>query len=167
MISHFFYESNKRDPRYMDLYEMNIDTLEPTLLFKNEDGYFVSAISDDKKYIALQKPRTSNDSDMFIYTEGDGVKHLSEHEGDVQYQPVAFNSDSTYLYYLTDEDHEFLYVKRLCLSTGNTEVVAKENWDILTARFSPNHKYLYYFVNNDGRIEVKVIESETMESMSK
>ena len=52
----FFYESNKRDPRYMDLYEMNIDTLEPTLLFKNEDGYMVSAISDDKKYIALQKP---------------------------------------------------------------------------------------------------------------
>ncbi len=160
---HFFYESNIRDPRYMDLYEMNIDTLEPKLLFKNEDGYFVTAISDDKNYIALQKPRTSNDSDMFIYTVGDGVKHLSEHEGDVQFQPVAFNSDSTYLYYLTDEDHEFLYLKRVCLSTGNTEVVVKENWDILTARFSPNHKYLYYFLNNDGKIEVRVIESETGE----
>ena len=162
---HFFYQSNKRDSRYMDLYEMNIDTLEPTLLFKNEDGYFVMAISDDKKTIALQKTRTSNDSDMYIYTEEEGVKHLSDHVGDVQYQPVAFNSDSTYLYYLTDEDYEFLYLKRLCLSTGNTDVVAKENWDILAARFSPNHKYLYYFLNNDGKIEVIVIESDTGESV--
>lgn len=160
---HFFYQSNKRDPRFMDLYEMNIDTLEPTLLFKNEEGYFVSAISDDKKYIALLKPRTSNDSDMFIYTEEDGVKLLSEHVGDVQFQPVAFDSDSAYLYYLTNKDHEFLYLNRLCLSSGNREVVAKENWDILTARFSPNHKYLYYYVNNDGKIEVKVLESETGE----
>ena len=39
------------------------------------------------------------------------MKHLSEHTGDVQYQPVAFNADSTFLYYLTDEDYEFLYVK--------------------------------------------------------
>ena len=161
----FFYESNKRDPRYMDLYEMNIDTLEPTLLFKNEDGYFVSAISDDKKYIALQKPRTSNDSDMFLYTEREGVKLLSEHTGDVQYQPVAFNADSTFLYFLTDEDYEFLYIKRLCLSSGTTEIVAKEKWDVLVARFSPNHKYLYYFVNNNARIEVKVIETETMKTI--
>lgn len=104
----FFYESNKRDPRYMDLYEMDIETLEPTLLFTNEDGYIVSAISHDKKYIALLKPRTSNDSDMYIYTEEGGVIHLSAHEGDVQFQPVTFDSDSAYLYYLTDEDHEFL-----------------------------------------------------------
>ncbi|WP_339254458.1 S9 family peptidase [Sporosarcina sp. FSL W8-0480] len=160
---HFFYQSNVRDPRFMDLYEMDIETQKPNLLFKNEDGYYVSAISHDKKYIALHKPRTSNDSDMFIYTVEDGVKHLSAHEGDVQYQPVAFDLDSTHLYYLTDEDHEFLYLKRLCLSSGNSEVVAKENWDILTARFSPNHKYLYYYVNNDGKIDVKLIESETGE----
>ncbi|MBB4826428.1 dipeptidyl aminopeptidase/acylaminoacyl peptidase [Sporosarcina luteola] len=157
----FFYESNKRDPRYMDLYEMKVNTLEPKLLFKNEEGYVVTAISHDKKYIALYKPRTSNDSDMFIYTKNDGVRHLSEHEGDVQYHPVAFDLDSANLYYLTDEDHEFLYVKRLCLSTGKTEVVAKENWDIQIARFSPNHKYLYYYLNNNGKVEVHVKETET------
>ncbi|WOV87065.1 S9 family peptidase [Sporosarcina oncorhynchi] len=158
---YFFYESNKRDSRYMDLYEMDIDTLESTLLFKNEDGYMVAAISDDKKYIALLKPRTSNDSDMFIYTEEEGVKHLSEHIGDEQYQPIAFDADSTCIYYLTDKDHEFLYLSRLCLSTGSSEIVAKEEWDILTARFSPNYKYLYYYINNDGKVEVKVIDSKT------
>ncbi|GKV56997.1 peptidase S9 [Sporosarcina sp. NCCP-2222] len=157
----FFYESNKRDPRYMDLYEMDCDTLEPTLLFQNEDGYVVSAISHDKKYIALSKPRTSNDSDMFIYTKENGVKHVSEHEGDVQFVPVAFDLDSSHVYYLTDEDHEFLYVKKRCLTSGKTDVVAKENWDIQIARFSPNHKYLYYYVNNNGRSEVRIIESET------
>ncbi|WP_317945438.1 S9 family peptidase [Sporosarcina saromensis] len=157
----FFYESNKRDPRYMDLYEMNIDTLEPTLLFTNKDGYYVAAISHDKKYVALHKPRTANNSDMFIYTKEDGVKHLSEHDGDVHYQPVAFDLDSNFLYFLTDEEHEFLYLKRLCLTSGMTEVVAKEDWGIVAARFSPTHKYLYYYVNHDGKTEVKVLETAT------
>ncbi|WHT49672.1 DPP IV N-terminal domain-containing protein [Sporosarcina thermotolerans] len=48
---HFFYESNVRDPRFMDLYEMDIESLKPTLLFKNEEGYYVSAISHDKNIL--------------------------------------------------------------------------------------------------------------------
>ena len=34
----FFYISNKRDARYMDVYEMNIESLRPKLLYRNDDA---------------------------------------------------------------------------------------------------------------------------------
>src|SRR5699024_3220061 len=63
----FFYESNKRDSRYMDLYEMDITTFTPNLIFKNEEGYQVTAISPDKKTIALNKVISANNSEMYSY----------------------------------------------------------------------------------------------------
>ncbi|WP_188207236.1 S9 family peptidase [Alkalibacillus aidingensis] len=159
----FFYESNKRDERYMDLYEMNINTFTPQILFKNEDGYQISAISPNKKYVALHKPITANNSDMFIYSHDEGTQHLSPHEGDVQYIPVAFDEKSEQLYFLTDEESEFLHLKRMNLSTKEVETVATEEWDIVMARFSPNYKYLIYAINHDGKIKIKIVEARTGE----
>lgn len=157
----FFYESNKRDSRYMDLYEMDIETFTPRLFFQNDEGYQVAAVSPDKRYVALQKPITSNNSDMYIYEMEAGVQHLSPHEGDVQFYPAAFDADSAHLYYTTDEDSEFVYLKRMHIQSGTTEVVAKEKWDIVFARFSPHHQYLVYGINNNAKIEIKVMETVT------
>jgi dipeptidyl aminopeptidase/acylaminoacyl peptidase len=157
----FYYESNKRDERFMDLYEMDIETLTPNLLFENKDGYQIAAVSPDKKYIALHKPITANNSDMYLYSPETGTEFLSNHDGDVQYIPVAFNKDSSYLYYLTDEDNEFLHLKRIHVTTKKTETIALENWDILTAKFSPNYNYLMYLVNNNAKYEIKIIHVET------
>jgi dipeptidyl aminopeptidase/acylaminoacyl peptidase len=157
----FFYESNKRDERFMDLYEMDIETFTPNLLFKNEEGYQITAVSPDKKYIALHKPITANNSDMFLYSSETGMIHLSKHEGDIQYNPIAFNQNSTYLYFLTDEENEYLHLKRYHISSKNIETVAIEPWDILTAKFSPNYSYILYVVNNNARLEIKLLETET------
>lgn len=157
----FFYESNRRDERYMDLYEMDIDTFTPRMIYKNDQGFHIRAISPNKQYIALHKPVTANNSDMYIFSEDEGLIHLTPHEDDIQYIPIAFNKDSTFIYYLTDEKNEFLHVKRMNLSTRESEEVAIEPWDIPMAKFSPNYKYLIYVVNNDGEMELKIIETLT------
>ena len=51
----FFYSTNERDPRFFDIFEMPIDSFKPTLIYKDETGFDVGDISDDKKYIAFQK----------------------------------------------------------------------------------------------------------------
>ncbi|SHG65485.1 S9 family peptidase [Ornithinibacillus halophilus] len=157
----FFYESNKRDSRYMDLYEMDIATFSTKLLFKNEEGYEISTISPDKSMIALHKPITANNSDMYLYSKDGSIEHLSSHEGDVQYIPVEFDATNTYLYYLTDEDNEFLLLNRVNLNTREVELVAKEEWDIRMVKFSPNYQYLLYALNNDGKIEIKLMDTNT------
>ena len=63
----FFFGSNKRDKRFFDLYELEISTFEPTLLFENLEGYNFNGISNDKQSLALSKTVNTNDSDLFIY----------------------------------------------------------------------------------------------------
>ncbi|HET7657285.1 MAG TPA: alpha/beta fold hydrolase [Bacillales bacterium] len=161
----FFYGSNKRDPKYMDLYEMDLQTLEPSLFFLNDEGYEIAAVSPNKAHVALIKPKTSSDSDMFLYSPDTGIRHLSQHDGEIQHFPVTFDADSAYLYYLTDRDSEFLYLNRIHIQSETTETVVKENWDILFAKFSPQHRYLVYGINNDARMEIKIIETATGEKM--
>lgn len=159
----FFYESNKRDERFMDLYEMDNKTWNSKMLFQNEDGFEIRNISPDKKYIALHKPITSNNSDMYVYSKEKGIEHLSPHDDDVQFIPLAFTKEATDLYFLTDENHEFLYLKRINLETREVETVAKEEWDIVLAKFSPQFNYLLYAINNNGSVEIKVVDTTTFE----
>src|SRR5215203_2617381 len=50
-----YFSTNERDARFFDIFEMPIDTFKSTLVYKDETGLDVGAISDDEKYIAFQK----------------------------------------------------------------------------------------------------------------
>src|SRR5690625_7046410 len=47
------------------------------------------------------------------------------------------------------------------VTTKEVAEVVVEPWDIPMAKFSPNYKYLIYAVNNDGKMELKVMETST------
>ena len=63
----FYYGSNKRDPRYMDVYEMDINTFNQKLIFKNNDGYSFGSVSNDERFLSLEKTHTRYDS-CLLYT---------------------------------------------------------------------------------------------------
>jgi WD40 repeat protein len=63
----FYFGSNKRDARFMDLYEMDIKTFTPKMIYRNDQGYELGAISRDKRYFALIRPITTSNSDMYLY----------------------------------------------------------------------------------------------------
>jgi len=107
----FYFISNKRDSKFFDLYEMKIQDFSMEMLYENKEGLDVSEISDDKRYLALLKTITTNNSEMYLYDrETGGMKHISEHEGDANYSPQFFDRSNDYLYYMTDEDNEFQYL---------------------------------------------------------
>ncbi|WP_223701802.1 S9 family peptidase [Sutcliffiella deserti] len=163
----FFYGSNKRDPKFLDVCEMNIETYQSTTLYENKDGFTFGAISKDKNHLAFQKVSNANNSNMYVYNRvADDMKLLSEHEGDVKYSPKTFDRSSTYLYFLTDESSEFLELKKIELTTGEIELVASEPWDIERAFFSKNNRYLVYSINNDSKTEVKVVEVQNGEALA-
>ncbi len=158
----FFYGSNLRDPRFFDLYEMDIETFTPRMLYRNDEGYNLAAISRDKRFYAFQKTITEHNSDMYIFdTKTKKLKHLSPHQGDVNYLPQTFTADSRSLYYLTDEDSEFTYLKRYDLESGESEIVEKTDWDIWFSYFSRNEKFRVVGINEDGRTVIKVYDTAT------
>lgn len=163
----FFYGSNKRNPKYMDVYEMEISTYNSKRLFDNNDGYSFGTISSDKKLIALNKVVNANNSNMYVYNcDTKEVTCLSNHHEEAQYLPQTFESDTNELYYLTNEDSEFLQLKRIRIDEPNkNECIASEGWDITNAYFSNNDKFLVYSLNKDALTVVKVIDTVTQKEV--
>lgn len=158
----FFYGSNKRDQRFFDIYEMEIETFTPKMIYQNDAGYELASISRDKRYFAFFKAITTNNSDMFLYDRKTGeLAHLSPHEGDVQYTPQTFSPDSKSLYYLTDEDSEFMYLKQYNIEQGTKESVEQYDWDIWYTYFSRNGKYRVVGINEDAQTVIKVYDTTT------
>jgi dipeptidyl aminopeptidase/acylaminoacyl peptidase len=103
-----------------------------------------------------------NDSEMFFYDRGlSRLQHLSPHQGDMRFQPVAFSPDSKYLYFLTDSGSEFMVLKRCDILSGRQERVDEADWDILYTRFSGDGKYRVVGIDQDGRAEIQVYENES------
>ena len=63
----FFYTSNKRNPKYMDVYEIEINSFISKMIFENNDALNVASISNDKQYMALNKTYNRDNSDLYLY----------------------------------------------------------------------------------------------------
>ncbi len=156
----FYYGCNKRNPQFMDVYEMNIESFESTLIFQNDGGYNFGGISNDKKYMALSKSINTNDSDLFLYDlNAKEIKKISEAQAG--YSPSDFSTDSKDLYYTTDHGGEFQYLKKYSIADGTHEEVLKKDWDISYAYFSKTGKYRVVGVNADGKTDLSILDTQT------
>jgi dipeptidyl aminopeptidase/acylaminoacyl peptidase len=157
----FYYGNNKRDARFMDIYEMEIESFESNLLFQNDVGYYVGDFSNDKKFLAFVKIITDHNSDIYLYNiETSSIEHITPHEGDINFDPVTFSVDSKSLYYLTNENSEFTYLKKYDFESEIHEIVAEADWNIMYAYLSKSGKYRVMGINNDAKTEIQVLETD-------
>ena len=116
----FFYGSNKRDNRFMDLYEMDLESMTPSLVYQNDDGYDINVISPDKKYVALSKSINTNDSNLFLYNlEAKELTKINQNQSGNSGQD--FSHDSSTFYYTTDDGSEFGYLMKYSIADGSYE----------------------------------------------
>jgi dipeptidyl aminopeptidase/acylaminoacyl peptidase len=158
----FYYSTNGRDRRFFDMFEMSFASLAPRLVFQDTVGYQISAISADRRWLALQRSLTTQNSEMYLRDMRTGeIRNLSPHQGNVQYYPQAFSPDGKYLYFTTDEGSEFTWLARYDLTTGQRDTVDRPQWDVAFAYFSKHGKYLVVGTNADARTEIRVYEAAT------
>ena len=115
----FYVSTNERDPKFFDIYRLEAAGYARTLVFENKDGYFPSDVSDDGKWVSLEKVNTTNDSDLFVWNAATGkTVRVSEHSGDASFSSAGFDRESKYLYYVTNDGGEFSALRRYALATG-------------------------------------------------
>ncbi len=162
----FFICTNERDQRYFDAYEYDIDSYERTLFFKNESGMFPAAVSRDKRYIALEKPNTTNDIDIVLHDRSTGQsRNLTESEAIEANSAVAFMPGGDLLI-TSNRDAEFSKLVRLNLQSGERSVVFAPSWDVVGATYSPDDRLLLVYVNADARTELTLLEAQTWQPVS-
>jgi len=161
--SAFFFGTNERDQRYFDVYEMSSNSFDRKLLYSNEDGLEVGAISPDRRYIAFTKAISTSDSNVYLLDRETGnLENLTEHDQFEGNQAVAFDPASTTLLYTTDRNDEFRYLVAYDLATGATRELVHPAWDVVGAAYSTSGDHLSVWINNDARTEIQVFRTADM-----
>ena len=160
---HFYLLSTERDQQNFDVYRYSAADYARELIFENP-GYLVSAISPDGRWLALTRPRTSADSDIFVVDlKGDTAQPelITEHEGNIAYAAWAFTPDSKALVFATDEHGEFTQAWTHRLEDGVKSVLLAADWDVSYVSTSRSGAYRVSGVNADARTVVRVVDLNT------
>ena len=159
----FYFSTNERNPKFFDIFQMSATELKPRLLYRDDQGFQFACISDNRRGIAFTKPgRSTADSDVYVYnTETKEMNNITPHKGDVINTAQAFDKNSQYLYFLSNDGSEFAYLARYDLRNSERTVVEKQAWDITAISFSLNGKYRMVSTNEDARTRIKVYEEES------
>ena len=153
----FAYGSNKRNPQFMDLYEMDLENFESTLIYQNDEGYDVAAISYDENTLALSKTVNTNDSDLFLYSISD--KQMTKINENLSGNSAQdFSLDGSTFYYTTDEGSEFSYIMKYDIASGTKEKVLEKPWDVSGTYFTFNEKYRVTYINEDAKNSIEVLD---------
>ncbi|WP_242120921.1 S9 family peptidase [Aestuariivivens sediminicola] len=157
---HLYYGSNKRDPKFFDVYKMFIDNYSSEMLYQNNDGLDFSGMSDDENYFALSRTVNRNDSDLFIY-DASSKQTIKINDNLSANSAQDFSKDNSKFYYTTDEGSEFSYLMSYDLKTKEKKKILEKSWDIIGVRFTSEGNYMIVYVNEDGKNAIEVMDTNT------
>ena len=164
----FYLTTTERNQTSFDIYRYSATDYSRELVYENP-GFQISDISSDGRWIALDKPRTSADSDIFVVDLNSDDREpmlLTGHMGNIQHGSYEFTPDNKSLVYGTDEHGEFFQAWKYDLDTGEKSVVVEAPWDVSYVIYSPSGRFQVSGVNADARTEVTVIDTGTGEQLS-
>jgi len=157
-----YYLSNKRDPRFFDLYKMKIGEWKPEMLYQNNDGLEISGISWDEKSLALAQNITTSETKLFLVDLKTGQRtEISQPDFPGIYAASGFSKDGSSFFYRTDADSEFMYLVKYNIADGSREPIYQTNWDVAFSYNSENEKYRVIGVNEDARNKIIVLDNAT------
>lgn len=162
---YLYYGSNKRDPRYFDVYKMSIDDFSTEMIYKDESGLTFSGMSNDEKYFALTKSLNTNDSDLSLYNVAT-KEMIKVNKNQSSNSSQGFSKDNSTFYYTTDDGAEFSYLMSYNLDTQETTKILEKSWDISGAVLTSEGTYMVVYVNDDGKNVIEVLDSKTMKPIN-
>ena len=155
-----YYLTNKRDSRYFDLYKMKIGQWIPEIIYKNEDNFSLSDISNNEKYLLLSKSITTSENKFYLFDINQNKRiEISILPG--SYSSAGFSNDNKSFLYITDINNEFSYLNKYDIESMESSVIYETKWDVMYSYLSKNEKYRIIGVNEDGKNSVKVIEVDS------
>jgi dipeptidyl aminopeptidase/acylaminoacyl peptidase len=159
---YLYYSSNKRDSKYFDLYKMDTVKWVPEMIYKNDKGFDVGAISKNGRYFALVENLTTSSNNIFLFdNQTKQTIKLNPENAETSNTPLQFSLDNNTLYYLTNDGSEFTYVMKYDITTGNKEKLYEAKWDAVWMTLSYNEKYRVIYVNEDAQNKLHLFDQKT------
>lgn len=163
----FYLTTTERNERSFDVYQYSADDYSRELIYENP-GFEISALSGDGRWLALDKPRTSADSDVYVVDLASADKEailLTPHDGNITHSAYGFTPDNNSLVYATDEHGEYYQAWSHNLATGEKKALLTADWDVQYLVFSKSGRFQVAGINADARTDVTITELETGEAV--
>ena len=158
----FFVMTNERDERFFDVYEITAAGYARSTLLQNASGDMPVAVSRDRRYVALSRTNSTNDSDILLHDRQTGeLRNLTAHEGMESNDAMTFTPDGGLLY-LSNRGGEFSRLLRMDLATGESRVLYETGWDVNYAEYTPDDSRLLVYVNADARTQLLLLDAATL-----
>ena len=159
----FYAATNEREPAAFDIYAYDAATLERRLVFRNPGGFLPAEVSRDGRFVALAKPNTSADSDVYLAELGSDAppRLVTPHQGNVAFGIYGFAPDSRSLIYGTNETSEFDQAVAYDLAGGARRPLIAADWDVMFVLHSPSGRYRVHAVNADGSTALTITDTRT------
>lgn len=156
----FYVTSNERDPQYFDVYAYDATSYARRLVYRN-GGYQPAAISRDSRRIALTKPVSSADSDIYLAELGSDAapRLITRHEGNINYDVYGFTPDSRSLVYATNENGEWNQAWTYDLASGRKAALIQADWDVSSVSHSPSGRYRIHALNADAATRLTITDT--------
>ncbi len=154
----FLFVSNKRDPKYFDVYVYDINKGKEECIRASDSVYaeMASDWSADGNLVLLERYYNNSNQDILLYNRKTGdIKNITEHEGPMKNKFSVFNKKGTKIYFISDHRREFAALASYDLKSGAFEWEAEEKWDINEFKFSESEKFLIYAINENGSSKLK------------
>ena len=159
----FYVQTNERDPRYFDLYEISATDYAKRLIFTNDKGYQIRAVSPDRRYVAMSRIHDNANKRVYVYDRtAQKLSEITAGVTPVSGEPEAFAATGATLYYTSDDGGEFAHLKRIDLATGKSDTIFAPNWDVEGAGLSDDGRYLVVHVNEDARARPYLFDAATL-----
>lgn len=147
--------SNSRDPRFFDLYKIDIVTLNSEMVFKNDSGYNLNSISNNDNYLVLSLNISRSEQKLFLYDlKSNQQVEISNQAANFSGQNFDKNDEN--YFYTTNYDSEFYYLMSYNLKNGERSIEYKTNWDVAFSYLSKNNSYRVIAVNEDAQNKLTI-----------
>lgn len=162
--SHMLYFSNVRDPKYFDLYKMDLSDWSSKMIYQNDQGLDISDVSHDEKWFSVTKTITTSENKLFLIEVATG-KQIDLSETSAEYDGSGFSKDDRYFFYKTNADKEFSYLMKYDIETGEKSLVYETNWDVMYSYLSDKESFRVIGINEDGKNNLVLLDNETGEAI--
>ncbi|MEF8820677.1 MAG: S9 family peptidase [Halovenus sp.] len=158
----FAFASNRRDESVFDIYVQGRTDRgdDAELIYEGEGWLSVGGWSPDDDALILSKAYSSFDQDVYVLDLETGERrHLTPHDGNIRYSSVQWGPSGEWLYLVTDDGAETLYLARMDRVTGELEQLRSGGeWNIDGVAVDDETGALIYSRNVDGYTELTLCE---------
>lgn len=156
-----YVSTNRRNPKYFDLWKGDTTNWNFTLFYQNDSGYSPGAISKSERYLTLTREITTDKNELYLYDRTNKTSRRISNDHEATWNGVDFEKNDSILYYITNDGDEFTYLVKYNINSGKSEKMYSTNWDVVNMSLSEHEKYHTIFINEDGKNKVLLFDHAT------